>query len=320
MVTSTSRRRFLKQAGAASAAAVATVSRASRSSAEPIAVQTSGGSPKKAVLISMLPRDLSYRDRFALAKEVGFAAVEMQTVGDRAEAEVIARASQDAGFPIHCVMNSEHWRSPLSSDDPAVVDRSVEGMLTSIRNATLWGAGAVLLVPAVVNAATRYQDAWTRSARVIRERLLPVAEQAGVIIAVEEVWNKFLLSPLEMNAYVDSFGSPYLQAYFDVGNVMFYGFPQDWIRTLGPRICRVHVKDFKVEKNTYTWENLGDGAVDWPDVRKALHEIGYDGYVTTEIAAGDRAYLTDVVARLDRFLDGGASRQTRSSEDVTITT
>lgn len=301
MATPSSRRRFLKQAGAASAAAaVATVSGASRS----IRAQTPGGAPKKAVLVSMLPRDLSYRDRFALAKEVGFTAIEMQTIEDAAEAEVIAKASQDTGFPIHCVMNSEHWRSPLSSDDPAVVDRSVQGMLTSIRNATLWNAGAVLLVPAVVNPATRYQDAWTRSTRVIRERLLPVAEKAGVIIAVEEVWNRFLLSPLEMNAYVDSFGSKYLQAYFDVGNVMFYGFPQDWIRTLGSRICRVHVKDFKVEKNTYSWENLGDGAVDWPEVRRALHEIGYDGYVTTEIAAGDRAYLTDVVARLDRFLAG----------------
>jgi L-ribulose-5-phosphate 3-epimerase len=85
---------------------------------------------------------------------------------------------------------------------------------------------------------------------------------------------------------------------------MFYGFPQDWIRTLGPRICRVHLKDFKVEKNTYSWMNLGEGAVYWPEVRAALREIGYDGYVTTEIAAGDRAYLADVVARLDRFLAG----------------
>jgi L-ribulose-5-phosphate 3-epimerase len=304
MATPTSRRRFLKQAGAASAAAVSTVSGAVRISAAPAAAQSPGGAPAKAVLISMLPRELSYQDRFALAKDVGFAAVEMQTVDDPAEAESIAKASQAAGFPIHCVMNAEHWRSPLSSADPAVVERSVQGMLTSIRNAQLWGAGAVLLVPAVVNPATRYQDAWTRSTRVIRERLLPAAEKAGVIIAVEEVWNKFLLSPIEMNAYVDSFGSKYLQAYFDVGNVMFYGFPQDWIRTLGSRICRVHLKDFKVEKNTYSWMNLGEGAVDWPEVRRALHEIGYSGYVTTEIAAGDRAYLADVVTRLDRFLAG----------------
>jgi hexulose-6-phosphate isomerase len=305
MATPTSRRAFLKQASALSAAAtVAGVAGTPRASAAPLPTQTSGGSPKKAVLISMLPRDLSYQDRFTLAKDVGFAAVEMQTVDDPAEAETIAKASQATGFPIHCVMNAEHWRSPLSSADPAVVERSVQGMRTSIRNAQLWGAGAVLLVPAVVNAATGYQDAWTRSTRVIRERLLPEAEKAGVIIAVEEVWNKFLLSPIEMSTYVDSFGSKYLQAYFDVGNVMFYGFPQDWIRTLGPRICRVHVKDFKVEKNTYSWMNLGEGAVDWPEVRRALHEIGYDGYVTTEIAAGDRVYLADVVARLDRFLAG----------------
>ena len=304
MPTPPSRRSFLKRAGAASAAAVVVAGTRSRLAAGPAPAQVPGGAPKKAVLISMLPRELSYQDRFALAKEVGFTAVEMQTIDDPAEAETIAKASQQVALPIHCVMNSAHWSSPLSSADPAVVERSVQGMLTSIRNAQLWGAGAVLLVPAVVNASTRYQDAWTRSTRVIRERLLPVAEKANVIIAVEEVWNKFLLSPIEMSAYVDSFGSKFLQAYFDVGNVMFYGFPQDWIRTLGPRICRVHLKDFKVEKNTYSWMNLGEGAVDWPEVRAALREIGYDGYVTTEIAAGDRAYLADVVARLDRFLAG----------------
>ena len=93
--------------------------------------------------------------------------------------------------------------------------------------------------------ATSYQDAWTRSQRVIRERLLPMARDLKVIVAVEEVWNKFLLSPMEFARYVDEFESPWVKAYFDVGNVVFYGFPQDWIRTLGPRIVRVHLKDFR---------------------------------------------------------------------------
>ena len=124
--------------------------------------------------------------------------------------------------------------------------------------------------------------------------------------ALEEVWNKFLLSPLEFARYVDEFQSPWAKAYFDVGNVVFYGFPQDWIRTLGQRIVRVHLKDFKLEREagTFTWKNIGEGDIDWVEVRKALGEIGYDGYMTTEIEGGDKAYLTDVSARLDRFLNG----------------
>ena len=104
-------------------------------------------------------------------------------------------------------MNTEHWRSPLSSADPAVVAKSVAGMETSLRNAKAWGAGVVLLVPAVVDPQTSYKDAWTRSQRVIKERLLPLAAELKVVIAVEEVWNKFLLSPLEMARYVDELDS-----------------------------------------------------------------------------------------------------------------
>ena len=120
------------------------------------------------------------------------------------------------------------------------------------------------------------------------------------MIGMEEVWNKFLLSPLEMARYVDEFESPWVKAYLDVGNMLFYGFPQDWIRTLGPRIVRVHVKDFKLDrgKGQFFWKNLGEGDVDWPEVRKALADVGYEGWVTTEISGGDAAYLKDVVARL----------------------
>ena len=122
-------------------------------------------------------------------------------------------------------MNTEHWRFPMSSADPAVVDKSVAGMETSLRNAKLWGAGVVLLVPAVVDPQTSYDDAWTRSQQVIRERILPLAAELKVVVAVEEVWNKFLLSPLEMARYVDEFDSPWVKAYFDVGNVVLLRLP-----------------------------------------------------------------------------------------------
>jgi len=207
---------------------------------------------------------------------------------------------------IHSVMNDAHWQYPLSSADPAVVGKSVAGMEASLKNAKLWGANSVLLVPAVVDAGTAYKDAWARSQKVIKERILPLAQELKIVVGIEEVWNKFLLSPLEMARYVDELGSPWAKAYLDVGNMIFYGFPQDWVRTLGPRISRIHIKDFKLDrdKGQFFWKNLGEGDVDWVAVRKALGEVGYGGWITTEIDGGDAAYLKDVVARFDRFLAG----------------
>ncbi len=225
---------------------------------------------------------------------------------DQAEAEAIAKASESTGLVIHSVMNSDHWRYPLSSPDPEVVRKSVAGMKTSLMNAALWKAGIVLLVPAVVDGKTGYSEAWSRSVPVIRDQLIPIASGFRVQIGIEEVWNKFLLSPLEFNRYIDEFQSPIVKAYFDVGNVVFYGYPQDWIRTLGRRIARLHLKDFKVDRDagTFEWKNLGEGDIDWVEVRKALVEAPNAMWLTTEISGGDRAYLTDVLRRVDRFLAG----------------
>ena len=301
-MTAIDRRRFLEAAALLSAAALP--ARAARGA------EAAGGAPKKALLITMLPKELPYRDRFRMALDAGFAGVEMQTMADAGEAEAIREASASTGLRIHSVMNSDHWKFPLSSADPAVVGKSVAGMETSFRNAKLWGADTVLLVPAVVDPQTSYRDAWTRSQTVIRERLLPMARDLKVIVAVEEVWNKFLLSPLEFARYVDELDSPWLKAYFDVGNIVFYGYPQDWIRTLGRRIVKIHLKDFSLDRpgERFAWKNVGEGDIDWVAVRKALADVGYDGYVTTEIAGGDAAYLKDVGARLDRFLAGQTPR------------
>lgn len=301
------RRTFLKLVGAALAAA-APAARAHGATAPGNGTQPSPAPStiKKSVLINMLPKELSYAAKFALAREVGFAGIEMQTVARPEEAAEIKEAAAKAGLHIHSVMNSDHWRLPLSSSDPDVVTRSVQGMETSLKNAALWGADTVLLVPAVVDAKTAYKDAYERSQRVIRERLLPMARDLKVIIGVEEVWNKFLLSPMEFARYVDEFASPWLKAYFDVGNIVLYAFPQDWIRTLGPRIVKVHLKDFNFDRanGRFSWKAIGEGDIDWPEVRRALHDIGYGGYVTTEVSGGDAAYLKDVSARVDRFLAG----------------
>jgi L-ribulose-5-phosphate 3-epimerase len=296
------RRTFLKSL-AALAAAGSSGALAGHARAQP---PPAAGGIRKSTLISMLPNDGSYEDRFALALECGFEGIEMHTMPREEEAAEIRDAASKTGLKIHSVMNQDHWQLPLSSGDAEVVNGSVRGMETSLRNAALWGADAVLLVPAVVNEQTSYKDAWTRSQRVIRERLLPLAEELKVVIAVEEVWNKFLLSPLEFARYVDEFETPWVRAYFDVGNVVLFAYPQDWIRTLGSRIMKLHVKDFRLDgrNRRYDWVNIGEGDIDWPEVRRALTEIKYSGYMTTELRRGDAAYLKDLSARLDRFLAG----------------
>ena len=174
-------------------------------------------------------------------------------------------------------------------------------METTLRSAHAMGAETVLLVPAIVTETVGYGDAYKRSQENIR-KLLPLAEEMRVVIAVENVWNKFLLSPLEFARYVDQFDSPWVKAYFDVGNVIIFGFAQDWIRTLGKRIVKIHLKDFK--RSGYKWTNLLEGDVNWVEVRKALAEIGYRGFLTTELSGGDEAYLTDLAKRIDRIIAG----------------
>src|SRR2546423_143046 len=310
-MSSTSRREFLKASVAAAVCtagvdsgfteSVSTTAQSAVQSSTPTAPSTS--QIKKGLVYSMLPSSLSHADRFRLARDAGFDVVQAPTTPDESEAEEIKNAADNANIRIDSVMNIDHWQYPLSSSDPAVVERSLAGMRTSLRNAKLWRSEAVLLVPAVVNPQTSYRDAWTRSQEQIR-KLIPLAEELKVVIAIEEVWNKFLLSPLEMVKYIDEFKSPWIKAWFDVGNVVLYGYPQDWIRTLGKRIVKVHLKDFKRKEDGYAWVNLGDGDVDWPAVRAAFAAIGYAGSVIAELEQGDEAYLRDVSRRIDRLLLG----------------
>jgi len=258
---------------------------------------------KKGLVFDMLPGSMSVADRFKLARDAGFEVVQAPTTPDEHEAEQLKKAAEAAGIRIDSVMNMDHWKYPLSSGDAAVVAKSMEGMRTSLRNAKLWDSDAVLLVPAVVNPQTSYLEAWTRSQKQIRE-LIPMAAELKVVIAIEEVWNRFLLSPLEMKKYIGEFESPWIRAWFDVGNVVLYGYPQDWIRTLGKSIYKVHLKDFKRKEGGYTWVNLGDGDVDWAAVRAAFAETGYAGSAIAELDGGNEAYLRDVSRRIDRLLIG----------------
>lgn len=285
-------------AGAAAAAAGAPL--AAGASARP-------EGPKKAVLYGMLPNNLSVEDRFKLARDVGFAGVEAPPISDPAECERMRAAAEKAGIRVHSVIYGG-WDPPLTHPEQEARERSLKNAEAAIRGAKLMGADDILLVPGIVNAQTRYVDAWKRAQEGIR-RLIPVAEENRILICVEEVWNNFLLSPMEMASFVDSFKSPWVHSYFDVGNVVIFAWPQDWVRTLGKRIKKVHLKDYKggpglFGGNKGSFVNLLEGSIDWPEVRRAFADIGYTGFMTTELGGGDAAYLRDISARVDKILAG----------------
>ncbi len=264
---------------------------------------------RKAMVYGNLPEKgpdghtLSPRERFQMAKDAGFQAIECHTTSDPKAVQEFMAASRETGIKIHSVMNTDHWDYPLSSPDPAVVAKSMKGMETSLHNAKAWGAETVLLVPAVVNKDVGYREAWQRSQTQIR-KLIPLAAELKVVIAIEEVWNHFLLSPIEFARYLDDFNSPWVKAYFDVGNVALFSFPQDWIRILGPRIVKVHLKDFSFRKDVASWDMLRDGDLDWKAIYRAFADIGYHGTASIEIDMRDEAQLREASRRFDLIVTG----------------
>jgi L-ribulose-5-phosphate 3-epimerase len=245
-------------------------------------------------------RKMSVRERFQLLRDAGFHGVEMTSALDQAE----VLAARDAlGLEIPSVVVATHWAKPLSDPNPAVRAAGLVGLEQGLRDAKAYGARSVLLVPAVVTKDVGYREAFDRSIAEIR-KALPLAESLGVVIAIENVWNRFLLSPLEAAAYVDSFQSPFVRWHFDVGNIVTQAWPEQWIRVLGARIVQVHIKEFsrklRDEKGPFAGfaVELLQGDSDWPQTMAALDEVGYSGWV---IAEQWRAPNTDEGASLRRL-------------------
>ena len=235
---------------------------------------------KKGICLSCVPGKLD-EQKYANARKFGFDGVEVGTLRDPAERQAHKELAARHGVAVSSVMNSDHWAHPLSDPDPAVREKSLECVAQSIETAAYLGGDTVLIVPGVVNPLVPYEAAYERSIESIR-KVLPQAEDKGIALAVENVWNKFLLSPMEFAAYVDSFESPCLRAYFDAGNIVAYGYPEHWVRTLGERIVKVHVKGFDAGRHAFV--QLLEGTIDWRRVMTALQAIGYDDYVTAELA------------------------------------
>ncbi|MDB5352955.1 MAG: D-tagatose 3-epimerase [Planctomycetota bacterium] len=236
---------------------------------------------------------------FEMLREAGFEGVELISP-NALDTDEVLKARDKTGIVIHGVSGAVHWSSPLSSPDTGVVEKGLAAIRKEIEDVKLYGGTTVLVVPAVVTKDVSYRDAYTRSQENIKT-LLPIAEKAGIKLAIEEVWNKFLLSAPEMSRYIDEFKSDAVGAYFDVGNVVEYGFPQEWIKELGKRILKIHIKEYaKPRRFDYP---LGEGEIDWKAVAAALREIGYNGWVTAEVGQGDLNRMKDVVTRMEKLLD-----------------
>ncbi|MBK7373517.1 MAG: sugar phosphate isomerase/epimerase [Saprospiraceae bacterium] len=259
---------------------------------------------KKALKYGMIKENLSILDKFKLVKDLGFDGIELDSPNELPENEIL-NARDKTGIELPGVVNSVHWQSPLSDPDPAVRARCVESMKISLNDCKKYGGTTVLLVPAVVNDKVSYAEAYERSQFEIK-KLLPIAEKTGIKIAFENVWNNFLLSPLEAARYVDEFNHPMVGWHFDIGNIVRYGWPEHWIQTLGKRILKTDIKDYsrKMANDLGVWKGfdaeLGDGDANWSAVNKALFDIGYKGWGAAEVSGGDRVRLKEISERMDK--------------------
>lgn len=262
---------------------------------------------KKSLGFEMIDEDLSLDDKFKLVRDLGFQGVELNTPVDFSMAEIL-EAKEKSGIELPSVVNKDHWKFPLSDPDPEVREKCIQSVAMSLRQVKEIGGDTVLLVPGVVNEKVSYEQAYINSQNSIRE-LIPYAEETGMQIALENVWNNFLISPVEAKRYVDEINHPLVGWYFDVGNVMRYGWPEHWIQTLNRRIMKLHIKEFSRElmNSKGLWEgfkvNLLEGDNNWPAVMQAIREIGHTGgWLTAEVPGGNLGYLKKISMRMDEII------------------
>ena len=299
------RRDFLKSGAQALAlAAVAPSTFAADQITLAAADAISKRSIKKAIMWGTVGLKGSVLEKMKAIKEAGFAGTEMMSHMDQEE---VLRARDETGLVIPSVCGTHHWGKPLSDPNPKVREEGLEALKQTLRDAKRYGATSVLLVPAVVNKEVSYRDAYTRSHDEIA-KAVPLAEELGVKIAIENVWNQFLLSPLEAARYVDEFNSPAVGWHFDVGNVITFGWPEQWIRILGKRIQKLHIKEYSRKKrdNEGLWKGFQvpflEGDNDWPAIMKALDDIGYNGWGIAEQGGGDTLEgLKDLSTRMTKI-------------------
>lgn len=278
---SATRRTFLGQATLAAFAAGVSVSRQAWAQADGGESNRTEGKP---VIYAAIKGGSIGGDYAAMVarlkqlKQLGYDGVEGASPGIPNTGD-LRKAIDETEFPVHGVVDMVHWQDRLSSPDPAIREKGRIALEQSLHDSHAIGGSSVLLVPGRVSGAEENHDhVWHRSIVEIR-KVLPVASRLGIHILIENVWNGFCEDPQQFRDYLDEIDSPWVGAYFDIGNCRKFGPAEDWIRTLGSRIVKLDIKDWGV-KNSFC--RLGEGDVNWPAVRKALLEIGYSGWATRE--------------------------------------
>lgn len=293
----TSRRQFLTTAFQASALAATSTLQAQ-------APAVSKRQLRKAIMGGTLGIKGSLIEKYTAAKMAGYEGVE--PAGGMNQQEVID-ALGTSGLKAASVCCHTHWKQTLTHDDPKVREEGLQGVLTTLRDAKAYGTDSILVVPGTCSEIVPYDIAWERSIIELK-KAVPLAKELGVKISIENVWNNFILSPLEAVRFLDEIGDPIVGWHFDIGNVLRYGWPEQWIKVLGKRINRIHVKEYSTKKmkDEGVWKgfdcDLTEGDNNWPAIMKALDDVGYTGWAISEQRGGINPNgLTMLTERMDRI-------------------
>lgn len=277
---------------------------------------------RKGISIWTFPGNMKLVDCFRLARKAGFEGVEvaLDEAGElglevkEADVKRVVGQAQEAGVEITSLASGLFWRYSLTGEDPAMREKARKILEKSVVVASWLGVDATLVVPGATLVTwnpeapvARYDDVYPRAQEALRT-VIPLAEEKKVYLGIENVGNGFLLSPLEMARFIDELESEWVGAYFDVGNVMAIGVPESWIEILGPRIKRVHFKDFRRSAGLAGFVDLLAGDVDWPAVMAAFKKVGYDGWVVAEMIGAYKHYWDQILYNtshsMDRILKG----------------
>ncbi|MBR7117528.1 MAG: sugar phosphate isomerase/epimerase [Clostridia bacterium] len=272
---------------------------------------------KKGINIWSFPAG-SIRDSLALARDAGFEGVELALNGEGElsmessdkEIKEIRKTAEDMGLALYSLSSGLCWELRLSDDDKVMRERAKDMIKRQLECAKLIGADTILVVPGAVNVSfshpekkVAYDVVYERALEGLSE-LEPYARSLGVSIGLENVWNKFLISPMEMRDFIDKLGSEYIGSYLDIGNTLYCSYPEDWIRILGNRIKKVHFKDYRIEAGgLHGFVDLLAGDVDYPEVVKALGEIGYDGWVSAEMIPNYKHHTEAIIYNTSFAMD-----------------
>jgi len=259
---------------------------------------------RKAIMGGTLGIKGSLIEKDTAAKTAGDEGVE--PAGGMNQQEVID-ALGASGLKAASVCCHTHWKQTLTHDDPKVREEGLQGVLTTLRDAKAYGTDSILVVPGTCSETVPYDLAWQRSIIELK-KAVPLAKELGVKISIENVWNNFILSPLEAVRFLDEIGDPIVGWHFDIGNVLRYGWPEQWIKILGKRINRIHVKEYSTKKmkDEGVWKgfdcDLTEGDNNWPAIMKALDDVSYTGWAISEQRGGINPNgLTMLTERMDRI-------------------